>query len=130
MGSLKLNDELRRFIQTIVSIPHLEAMLLLRQFPEQAWDKEAIAQRLYLSPEQTATLLGDLSAAGVCKGVTGQSGAFSYAPIFAGLSELIDQLAEYYSYNLIEVTNMIHSRANASRRAQQFADAFKFKKDL
>lgn len=129
MGSSTLNDELRRFIQTIVSIPHLEAMLLLRQFPEQEWDKKTIAQRLYLTPAQTATMLGDLSVAGVCVGVAGQPGKFSYAPAFAELSDLIDQLAEYYAQNLIEVTNMIHSRANASRRAQQFADAFKFKKD-
>lgn len=129
MSSSTLNDELRRFIQTIVSIPHLEAMLLLRQFPEREWEEKAIAQRLYLGREQVAVMLGDLAAVGICRAVADAAGKFIYAPAYSELSDLIDQLADYYSHNLIEVTNMIHAKANAGRRAQQFADAFKFKKD-
>ena len=40
---------------------------------------------------------------------------------------MIDQLAEIYAKNLVEVTNLIHSKIG--KRAQQFADAFKWRKD-
>lgn len=130
MTSVKLSDDLRRFIQAIISVPHLEAMLLLHQSPMQAWDQATIALRLYLKPEQAANMLEDLCAAGICKVAANQPGKFVYAPAAEELGHLLDQLADYYSRNLIEVTNMIHSKANRGHRAQQFADAFKFKKDL
>jgi hypothetical protein len=39
----------------------------------------------------------------------------------------IDQLAELYARHLVEVTLLIHS--SLDRKAQQFADAFKWRKD-
>lgn len=129
MTSRQLSNELRRFIHSIPSIPQLEAMLLLHQSPDQEWDEETIARRLYLSHEQAACMLKDLSASGICKPIPNQPGKFIYAPSFSELGELIDQLAHYYSLNLIEVTNMIHSKANAGRLVHLFADAFKFNKD-
>ncbi len=129
MNSLQLSNELRRFIHSIASIPHLEAMLLLHQSPEQEWDENAIARRLYLSQEQATAMLKDLSVSGICAPIPNQPGQFIYAPQFSELGELIDQLAHYYSQNLVEVTNMIHSRANSGRLVHLFADAFKFNKD-
>lgn len=128
MNSPKLSDELRRFIHSIRSIPYLEAMLLLHQSPEQEWNRESIAQRLYLSEDQTIQMLGELSANGVCAPVPNKPVQFIYAPTF-GLEKLIDQLAIAYANHLIEVTNMIHSRAHAGRMVHLFADAFKFNKD-
>jgi hypothetical protein len=55
-------------------------------------------------------------------------GGFTYAPS-RELSELINELAKYYSSHLIQVTNMIHAKSNNGRRARLFADAFKFKKE-
>jgi hypothetical protein len=43
------------------------------------------------------------------------------------LSELVDALAQHYSTNLLGMTALIHSRLE--RKAQQFANAFSFKKD-
>jgi hypothetical protein len=124
-----LSNELRRFIHSIASIPHLEAMLLLHHSPGQEWDEAALARRLYLSHEQATNVLADLSASGICAPIPNQPGRFMYAPSFSELGELIDQLANYYALNLIEVTNMIHSKANAGRLVHLFADAFKFNKD-
>lgn len=124
-----MSDELRRFIHTIASIPQIEAILLFHQTPSQVWDENAIAQRLYLNHGQVGIMLKDLCAAGICEQLPDSESEFIYAPAASELGELIDQLAVYYSRNLIEVTNMIHSRTNTGRRVQQFADAFKFRKD-
>lgn len=126
MANTNLSDELRRFIQSIESVPHLEAMLLLRQEPTLVWDENALANRLYLSPQRAAKMLIDLSAYGICVLASTGSG-FKYSPT-NNLGELIDQLAIYYASHLIEVTNVIHAR-NTGRRTHLFADAFKFKKE-
>jgi uncharacterized protein (DUF924 family) len=129
MSSPKLSNELRRFIHSIASIPHLEAILLLHQSPHQEWNAHAIAQRLYLSDEQAANMLRELSHSGICALLPDNSEQFIYAPAAKELNELIEQLASFYSSNLIEVTNMIHSRAHAGRLVHLFADAFKFNRD-
>ena len=129
MSSLKLSNELRRFINGIVSIPHLETMLLLHQAPGQVWNVVAVAQRIYVSPIQAATMLNDLYIAGICRPVSGAVDEFIYSPAFPELGQLIDQLAEYYPRNLINVTNMIHAKSAAGQRARMFAEAFKFHKD-
>ena len=52
MTSVAIPDDLRRFILiSIVSVPHLEALLLLRATPHQEWDGQAVSRRLYI-PEQ------------------------------------------------------------------------------
>jgi hypothetical protein len=129
MTSSTLSSELRRFIHTIDSIPELEAILLLHQVSTQVWDENSIAKRLYVSNQDAAVMLQKIVAAGICKIVHEPSPGFLYAPASTELANLIDLLAIYYPRNLIEVTNMIHSRAGSNSRVQQFADAFKFFKD-
>lgn len=128
MKSSKLSDELRRFIHSIDSIPHLEAMLLLRSAPTQVWEKDILAQHLYLNVELANTVLNDLCAAGIFESIANSQDKFTYAPA-REINALITQLADYYSHNLIEVTHMIHAKTNTGQRVQQFADAFKFNRD-
>lgn len=104
-------------------------MLLLHQVLTQVWDENSIAKRLYVSNQDAAVMLQKIAAAGICRVVQEPSQGFIYHPASDELGELIDQLAIYYPRNLIEVTNMIHSKASSSSRVQQFADAFKFFKD-
>ena len=129
MSSPNLSNELRRFINSIASIPHLEIMLLLQQTQGEVWDVKTIAQRMYITDAQADAMLKDLCAAGICKPAPNQTGEFIYSPAFAELGQLIDQLAEYYPRNLIQVTNMIHAKSASAQRVQMFADAFKFHKD-
>ena len=79
MNSNILTDELRRFIQSIDSIPHLEAMLIPRQGEDHVWDENIIAKRLYLSSECAARMRSDLCVTGICTAATNESG-FIYAP--------------------------------------------------
>jgi len=126
MSRGELPAEIRRFILTSVpSVPYLEAVLLLRAEPDQAWDATSLARRLYVGEKVAADLLQLLSTSGVAEPVEG-SQAVRYAP-GDELRSLIDRLAGVYAADLVTVTDLIHSRID--KRAQQFADAFRFRKE-
>lgn len=125
MSLPELPADVRRFILTSVpSVPYLEAVLLLRGEPQRHWDAAQLARRLYV-PERTAVdLLALLRDSGVTAEAEG--GAVHYAPS-AELGEMIERVAAAYASDLVAVTDLIHSRID--RRAQQFADAFRFRKE-
>jgi hypothetical protein len=128
MAREPIPEDVRRFILTsIISVPYLEALLLLRNAPNQSWDSATVAQRLYISEKAAIELLTDLSAAGFIAVTEGEPPFYRYHPSCDELNQMIDRLAESYAKNLIEVTNIIHSKTG--KRAQQFADAFKWRKD-
>lgn len=129
MRRAELSDDIRRFILTSVpSVPYLEALLLLRTDPDVGWDVRRLATRLYVAERQAAEVLTALTTAGVAQGeVQGETTLFRYAPATAELRERLDALAQAYSTNLVGVTDLIHFRID--KRAQQFADAFRLRKD-
>jgi hypothetical protein len=125
MDKPSVPEDLRRFVLTsIPSVPFLEALLLLRAAPTQAWSGATLARRLYVRDRVADTLLDDLCAAGMAAR-TGDG--CRYHPAGAVMAALIDRLADLYSTHLVEVTLLIHS--SIDRKAQQFADAFKWRKD-
>jgi Mn-dependent DtxR family transcriptional regulator len=127
MAREPIPEDVRRFIlSSIISVPYLEALLLLRNAPDQSWDRTTVAQRLYISEKTATELLADLSAAGFIV-VTKSESSYRYHPNSDELRQMIDQLAETYAKNLVEITNIIHSKTG--KKAQQFADAFKWRKD-
>lgn len=120
-----LTDEIKRFILTsIPSVPHLEAILLLRNHHAETWDGKALARRLYLGEKAANDLLIELCEAAVAQF---DGTGYRYQPRSQELCDKIDQLAGAYASHLIEVANLIHSKTG--KRAQQFADAFKWRKD-
>lgn len=129
MKRAELPADIRRFILTSVpSVPYLEAILLLRTEPHADWDVRRVAGRLYVGERQAAELLAGLDAAGIAsREIQGETELFRYAPATAELRERLDALAQAYSANLLGVTDLIHSRID--KRAQQFADAFRLRKD-
>lgn len=119
-------DEVRRFILTSVpSVPYLEAMLLLRAEAPRAWDSFGVASRLYIAENQALELLQGMHQAGIASRT--DDGRFAFSPRTPELAGVIEDLATTYSHNLVGVTDLIHSRVE--KRAQQFADAFRWKKD-
>lgn len=125
MTTPELPADVRRFILTsIPSVPYLEAVLLLRAEPRQAWTGSLLAQRLYVPERTAAELLAQLRESGVAEATA--DAAVRFAPR-AELSDQLDRLAVAYTAHLMGVTDLIHSRVE--RRAQQFADAFRFRKD-
>lgn len=120
---------LRRFILTsLPSVPYLEALLLLRGEPAAQRDAQSVARRLYLPEAAARELLSALAAAGVASQQQAhESGTFCYQPASPELAAMLDQVAHYYGTDLVGVTSLIHSRIG--KRAQQFADAFVWRKD-
>lgn len=128
--ALPIPEDIRRFVLTsIPSVPHLEALLLLRADPDLAWTSASLAARLYVSDKAAHALLVDLCESGMGAARPGAGGAIDYrfAPGSAQLHATIDQLAELYARHLLDITHLIHSKLD--RKAQQFANAFKWRKD-
>jgi hypothetical protein len=126
MGDHTIADDVRRFILTSVpSVPYLEALLLLRSDSGTQWDPFRLARRLYIGESQALDLLHTLAQSQVVS--RAEDGAFRFSPATPELARAIDGLAETYASNLLGVTDLIHSRLE--KRAQQFADAFRWRKD-
>ena len=128
MGREPIPEELRRFILTSVrSVPFVEALLLFRAAHGEDLDTRALAQRLYVNERGAAELAGELHAAGVLERDAHNPELYRYAPASPELASMLDMLASFYASNLVDVTQLIHSVS--TRRAMQFADAFKLRKD-
>jgi hypothetical protein len=119
-------DDLRRFILTSVpSVPYLEAILLLRSESGTGWTAPLLSRRLYLPEARAAELLASLRTAGIVA-ESGEEQSYRYGPEPA-LAGMLDRLAQFYAIDLVAVTDLIH--AGVDRRAFQFADAFRLRKD-
>jgi hypothetical protein len=123
-----LPDHVRRFLLTsIPSVPYLEAVLLLRAQRDAAWTVAGLSRRLYLREDAAAELLAALASTGIARAVEGDEPSFLYSPATPELTAMLDDVARAYAVSLVKVTDLIHSRVD--RRAQQFADAFRWRKD-
>jgi hypothetical protein len=119
--------DVRRFILTsIASVPHMEALMLVRATAPQRWSAHTLAQRLYVTPAAAGALLEDLAGAGMLMRDAAQS-AWFYDLRQNALCGLVERLAGLYASHLVAITVLIHSRLD--RKAQQFADAFDLRKD-
>lgn len=121
-------EDLRRFILTSVrSVPFVEALLLYRAARGEALDTRTLAQRLYMPEKNAVELALELHAAGMLERDAQKPDAYRYAPASPELAAMLDMLATFYATHLVDVTQLIHSVS--ARRAMQFADAFKLRKD-
>lgn len=123
MSELIPNDVRQFILNRIDSVSDLEALLLLRKHSDQNWTAQSVSRRIYTEEDAAAQILARLTASGLC---TGKDGAYCYGPSFVSDCDLVDRLADLYTRYLIPVTNLIH---NKPARIQQFADAFRFRKD-
>jgi hypothetical protein len=127
MAREPIPEELRRFLLTSVpSVPFVEALLLVREAQGEPVETTQIARRLYMPEHAAAAVLEQLAQARIVERVPQGPPAYRYAPP-GELGVVVEQLAAFYRTHLVQVTDIIHSRT--SRKAQQFADAFKLRKD-
>jgi DNA-binding IscR family transcriptional regulator len=128
VGREPIPEELRRFILTSVrSVPFVEALLVFRAAQGAPVHAQTVSQRLYIGEGAASDLVGELRDAGIVAPVASQRGAYCYAPASPELAAMLDMLAIFYSTHLVDVTQLVHSVS--ARRAMQFADAFKLRKD-
>jgi hypothetical protein len=128
MAQQYIPEDVARFVlEKIDSVAQLEALLLLRGDKEKEWSVEALAARLYISEEQTAHLLLGLSAQGFVAAKSVELALYRYEPASAELHQMLERVAEFYAKHLVPITNLIHSKAKP--RIQEFAEAFRLRKD-
>ena len=120
-------EDLRRFLLTSVpSVPFVEALLLLREARGEPVEATQVARRLYLPEKAAVAVLEQLAQARIVERSAQGPSAHRFAPD-PELAVVVEQLAAYYRSHLVEITDVIHSRTG--RKAQKFADAFKWRKD-
>lgn len=118
--------EVRRFILAYIpSVPHLEALLLMRAEASAPWNAEALARRLYISQKVAEGLLRDLTDAGLVQSSDGVG--YMYGPRKEELASVVAELAAAYSRHVVAIASLIHSLGD--RKAHRFADAFRWRKD-
>jgi hypothetical protein len=127
MDELIPSDVQQFILKRIDSIAELEAMLLLSGHPEQAWRTPDVARRLYVNEQETATVLARLQGEGLVVVQPGDPPTYRYQPITPELEEIARRVLDSYQKHLVPVTNLVHSKPRT--RIQEFADAFKLRKD-
>ena len=123
MSDEPVPDDVRDLIlRHIDSVAQLEALLLLRAHPADAWTADSTASRLYGPEGEIVHALARLCADGF---LVREQETYRYE-CSVEKRERVDRLAEAYSRHLIPVTNLIHAKPRNIRR---FSDAFKFRTD-
>lgn len=121
-------ENVQQFIlKRIDSVAHLEGLLLLRREPTGNWTDKELAKRLYISTHQAAAIMSRLWADGFVITRSTKPLTYTYRPASPELEQMADLLADSFSKYLVPVTNLIHSKPTS--RVQEFADAFKLKKE-
>lgn len=123
-----ITEDVRRFLSAnIASVPHLEALLLLAADAGHVWTAGEVASRLYLKEDLARSLLTDLCELGLVGCDSSVAPGFVYAPATPEIARVVVAVHAAYRGQLIEMTRLIHSRT--SRKALQFADAFRWRKE-
>lgn len=103
--------DIRRFVRAnIPSVPHLEALMLLKATSPQRWCAASLAARLYVTLDAATAVLADLSQAGMLRAGPMRT-EFWYAAGADELAGFIDRLAHLHATNLVGMTLLIHSKS-------------------
>lgn len=120
------NDVDRFLLENIDTVPHLEALLLLRNSSPTAWSVEDMAERLFLVPGSAKEILNDLVRQHLILVVPGTSESYRYEPE-PRLDRVIASVDFAYRRELVRISTLIHAKPSGAVR--EFARAFRIKKD-
>jgi hypothetical protein len=116
MKQTEIPLEVQQFVAaSIPTIPHLEALMLLRATAPAQWSADSLARRLYISRKAAAQVLGDLSKDGILGGAAGADGAFFYPAREGAPTALVDRLSALYATHLVDITLLVHSSSEHRR---------------
>lgn len=115
----------RFLLDSIDTVPHLEALLLLFQSPATVWTDVELAARIYVSEKQAGGILDDLTRRSLIVRIEHSPPKYQYSARSPEQSALLDRVAQSYRTQLVQLTRFIHS--NASGSVRDFARAFRLK---
>lgn len=123
MSGADLPDEVVQFLlDHIDSVPHLEALLLVRESAPRPWTAVELALRVYVTPPEAVRLLQSLERQGWIT-VDGEHHRFVARTADAAI---LEQVSAHYRSHLVRVAQLIHSKASPAIR--EFARAFQVNK--
>jgi hypothetical protein len=112
-------------LNSIDTVPHLEALLLLFQSPATVWTVADLAARIYVNEKQANGILEDLTRRSLIARVDQNPITYQYLDKPQAETELLQKVAHCYRTQLVQLTRFIHS--NASSSVRDFARAFRLK---
>ncbi|MFC4307456.1 hypothetical protein ACFPN2_00040 [Steroidobacter flavus] len=115
----------RFLLDSIDTVPHLEALLLLFQSPSIAWTVVDLAARIYVPEKQANGILEDLTRRSLIVRNDQSPPQYQYVERSPEQSALLENVARSYRTQLVQLTRFIHS--NASGSVRDFARAFRLK---
>jgi predicted transcriptional regulator len=120
--------EIQQFIlKYIDSVAELEALILMRTKPDKKWSAEELSRELYVEKSVAQKLFGRLAAKDFIDNAQASPALYQYRPKSEELEQMIELMVGIYSQYLVPITNLIHSKTES--RIQEFADAFRLKKE-
>ena len=120
-----LPDEVRTFIRSSIrSIWGLELLFFLRAHKERAWAVKTLVRELRASEPAVRGSLGMFRAAGLVN--DHPDNTVRYAPLTPDVDRLVGQVAEIYATHPSMIAEEIYA---PDSKIQQFADAFRLKKE-
>lgn len=127
MAASAISDDVRRFIlSNALTVPDVEALLALRAAGDAGCDPGFLVSRLYVPPSRVDAITAKLRELQIIE-PSPDGTAFVYRPATDELARVLDALVSCYVRDLVAVTHLIHSAE--TRAAQQFADAFRIRKE-
>jgi hypothetical protein len=125
MAAGAIDPAVERFLlDSIDTVPHLEALLLLFQSPT-LWTVVQLAARIYVNDKQAHSILEDLARRSLIVRIEQTPTAYQYVARSPEQTALLGEVAQSYRTQLVQVTRFIHS--NASGSVRDFARAFRLK---
>ena len=119
---------LKKFVDVYIgSIDQLRILLLLAKEPSRTWNMTAIISSLHLTPEIAEKALAELVLTGCIKKSDNSPNEYSFLPATEELREKIIQLIKFDQERPVTLIRMVYDRPKSP--AEQFSDAFKFKKE-
>jgi hypothetical protein len=117
-----LSADLFRFlVESVDSVPELEALLLFRDDPARSWSSADLASRLYISPRGATAIIEKLERRRWIADIDAK-GRFRFCTN-APDAELIDRLSSAYAKHLSLIARVIHEKPSEGLR--EFAKAFR-----
>jgi DNA-binding MarR family transcriptional regulator len=113
-------------LDSIDTVPHLEALLLLFQSPATVWTVVELAARIYVNDKQASAILEDLTRRSlIVRNDQTDAATYQYVSRSPEQTALLEKVARSYRTQLVQLTRFIHS--NASGSVRDFARAFRLK---
>jgi hypothetical protein len=113
-------------IEKIDSVAHLEALLLLWNSRPKQWSPEELARRIYVDIKIARELLADLQRSDLVAAVPDAAETYCYEKKSEERDQLIGLVDATYRYQIVRISNLIHSKGPSAVR--DFARAFRFTK--